>query len=292
MDNSRVQKSMYELIHQTCTILPQDITLALENALSHEENGSIAHETLGIITQSASLSCNKRLPVCQDTGALLAIIEGHPDKSVFLIEKAIIDATRALTKEGILRQNCVDPLSEKNTLDNTGLYVPQIHFEPKDGPTRIGIMLKGGGSENMSTQYNLPLQRIQAQRDMEGVRRCILDGVFQAQGQGCAPGILGVCIGGDRASGYLIAKKQLFRKLQDMNPLPVLASLEQIILQEANTLGIGPMGLGGNTTLLGVKIGTAGRHPASYFVTVSYSCWATRRYMVELTNEGGIHKWM
>ena len=184
MDNSRVQKSMYELIHQTCTVLPQDITLALENALSHEENGSIAHETLGIIMQSASLSCNKRLPVCQDTGALLAIIEGRPDKSVFLIEKAIIDATRALTKEGILRQNCVDPLSEKNTLDNTGLYVPQIHFEPKDGPTRIGIMLKGGGSENMSTQYSLPLQRIQAQRDMEGVRRCILDGVFPGPGPG------------------------------------------------------------------------------------------------------------
>jgi fumarate hydratase, class I len=292
MDNSRIQKSMYELIHQTCTVLPQDITLALENTLSHEKNGSIAQGTLDIIMRSASLSCNKRLPVCQDTGAILAIVEGRLDNSALLIAEAIIDATKTLTKEGILRQNCVDPLSEKNTLDNTGAFVPQIHFEPNDGPTRIGIMLKGGGSENMSTQYSLPLQRIQAQRDMEGVRRCILDCVFQAQGQGCAPGILGVCIGGDRASGYLVAKKQLFRKLQDRNPSPALASLEQTILQEANTLGIGPMGLGGNTTLMGVKIGTAGRHPASYFVTVSYSCWATRRFMVELTNEGGIHKWM
>jgi fumarate hydratase, class I len=292
MDNSRVQKSMYDLIHRTCTVLPQDITLALEKAFLHEGNGSIAKETLGIIMQSASLSSNKRLPICQDTGAILAIIEGRLDKSVFLIEKAITDATRALTKEGILRQNCVDPLSEKNTLDNTGAFVPQIHYEPNDGPTRIGLMLKGGGSENMSAQYSLPLQRIQGFRDMEGVRRCILDAVFQAQGQGCAPGILGVCIGGDRASGYLVAKKQLFRKLQDMNRSPVLASLEQAILQEANTLGIGPMGLGGNSTLLGVKIGTAGRHPASYFVTVSYSCWATRRFMVELTNEGDIREWI
>ena len=292
MDKRRVQKSMYELIHQTCTVLPQDITLALENALTQENNGSIAHETLGIIMQSTSLSCDKRLPVCQDTGSLLAIIEGRPDKSVILIAEAIIKATRTLTKEGTLRQNCVDPLSEKNTLDNTGVYVPQIHFEPSDGPTRIGIMLKGGGSENMSTQFSLPLQRIQAQRDMEGVRRCLLDCVFQAQGKGCAPGILGVCIGGDRASGYLIAKKQLFRKLQDINPSSVLASLEQTILQEANTLGIGPMGLGGNTTLLGVKIGAAGRHPASYFVTVSYSCWATRRFMVELTRQGDILEWM
>jgi fumarate hydratase, class I len=144
----------------------------------------------------------------------------------------------------------------------------------------------------VSTQYSLPLQRLQAFRDMEGVRRCILDCVFKAQGQGCAPGILGVCIGGDRASGYLVAKKQLFRKLQDMNPSPLLASFEQTILQEANTLGIGPMGLGGNTTLLGVKIGTAGRHPASYFVTVSYSCWATRRFMVELTRQGDIREWI
>jgi fumarate hydratase, class I len=292
MDNSRFHKSMYELIHRTCTELPQDITSALENALSHESSGSIAYETLDIIMQSASLSCNKRLPVCQDTGAILVIIEGRPDKSVFLIEKAIIEATRALTEQGMLRQNCVDPLSEKNTLDNTGAYVPQIHFEPKDGPTRVGIMLKGGGSENMSTQYSLPLQRIQAFRDLEGVRRCILDAVFQAQGQGCAPGILGVCIGGDRVSGYLVAKKQLFRKLQDMNSSPDLASLEQTILHEANTLGIGPMGLGGNTTLLGVKIGAAGRHPASYFVTVSYSCWATRRFMVELTRQGDIREWI
>jgi fumarate hydratase class I len=153
-------------------------------------------------------------------------------------------------------------------------------------------MLKGGGSENMSAQYSLPLQRIQADRDFEGVRRCILDAVHQAQGQGCAPGILGVCIGGDRSSGNLIAKKQLFRKLDDMNPLPVLASLEQTILTQANTLGIGPMGLGGRTTLLGVKIGTAGRHPACYFVSVIYSCWATRRYTVELDEKGDITRWL
>jgi fumarate hydratase, class I len=292
MDNRRVLKSMYELIHRTCTVLPHDIVSALENALSRENKDSVAHETLGIIMKSASLSCDKRLPVCQDTGTLLAVIEGQPDKSFFQTAEAITAATRALTKEGILRQNCVDPLNEENTLDNTGAYVPQFHFEPTDGPTRIGIMLKGGGSENMSAQYSLPLQRIQAQRDMEGVRRCILDCVFQAQGQGCAPGILGVCIGGDRASGHLVAKKQLFRKLRDMNPSPVLASLEQTILQEANTLGIGPMGLGGSTTLLGVKIGTAGRHPASYFVTVSYSCWAARRFVVELTNEGDIREWI
>jgi fumarate hydratase, class I len=183
-------------------------------------------------------------------------------------------------------------LPGKNTGDNTGDFVPQIHFEPSAGPVRVSIMLKGGGSENMSTQYSLPLARINAARDLEGVRRCILDAVQQAQGHGCAPGILGVCIGGDRSSGYFLAKRQLFRSLDEANPSPVLASLEQTVLEDANTLGIGPMGLGGKATLLGVKIGTAGRHPACYFVTVSYSCWATRRNTVELTHEGGIHRWM
>ncbi|HVN71749.1 MAG TPA: fumarate hydratase [Desulfomonilia bacterium] len=282
---------MYKLIHRTCTELPQDITGAIENAVRQEENGSIAQETLGIILESASLSRGKKLPLCQDTGVLFAFIQAPPDERIFQVEDAIKDAVKRLTKEGILRQNCVDPETEANTLDNTGPYVPQIHFAPVPGPMMVSIMLKGGGSENVSLQYSLPLQRIHASRDLEGVRRCVLDAAHQAQGHGCAPGILGVCIGGDRASGYLVAKKQLFRKLDHENPSPVLASLEQTILQEANTLGIGPMGLGGRTTLLGVKIGVAGRHPASYYVTVSYSCWATRRYTAELSDEGNIRKW-
>lgn len=283
---------MYDLIRKTSTVLPDDINKAIKKALTREENGSIAKTTLDIILKSIVLSSKKSLPICQDTGTILVMIEGRPDKSIFHLEKSIKDAIRKLTKEGILRQNCVCPLTEKNTLDNTGLYVPQVHFEPVNGPTKISIMLKGGGSENMSTQYSLPNAKIQAGRDMEGVRRCILDAVFQAQGKGCAPGILGVCIGGDRASGYLIAKKQLFRKLDDKNPSPVLASLEKTVLKQANELGVGPMGLGGRTTLLGVKIGNAGRHPASYFVTVSYSCWATRRYVVELNQKGEIIKWI
>ena len=283
---------MYDLIRKTSTVLPEDVTSAIKKALAREANGSIAKKTFDIILKSIVLSSNKGLPICQDTGTILVMIEGRPDKLIFHLEESIKDAIRKLTKQGILRQNCVCPLTEKNTLDNTGMYVPQIHFEPVDGPTRISIMLKGGGSENMSTQYSLPNSKIQAGRDMEGVRRCILDAVFQAQGKGCAPGILGVCIGGDRASGYLIAKKQLFRKLEDRNPSSVLAALEQTVLKQANELGIGPMGLGGKTTLLGIKIGYAGRHPASYFVTVSYSCWATRRYVVELTQKGEIKKWI
>lgn len=292
MDSSRLQQSAYELIRRTCTELPADVARSLKRARDVEPPGSIAHDTLDIMLENAHLSLENRLPLCQDTGALLALVETRPGPGIFLVDRAVTWATRALTEEGILRQNCVDPLTERNTGDNTGAHVPQIHYEPADGPTRIGVMLKGGGSENMSAQYSLPLERIDAGRDLEGVRRSVLDAVHQAQGRGCAPGILGICIGGDRASGYLLAKKQLFRDLDDVNPVPVLAALEETIVKQANELGIGPMGLGGRTTLLGCKICTAGRHPASYFVTVSYSCWATRRYRVELDERGDIRQWI
>lgn len=292
MESSLLQQSVHELVRRTCTELPADVAAALDRARTKEPEGSIAHGTLDIILRSASLSLKNRLPICQDTGALLAVIQSRPGKGIILIEEALVHAVKTLTHEGILRQNCVDPLTEINTGDNTGPHVPQIHHDPIDGPARVGVMLKGGGSENMSTQYSLPSSGINADRDLEGVRRCVLDAVYQAQGRGCAPGILGVCIGGDRASGYLLAKKQLFRNLGDINPVPVLAALEETITREANELGIGPMGLGGETTLLGCKICTAGRHPASYFVTVSYSCWATRRYQVELDERGGIRQWI
>ncbi len=292
MEEDRVYQSMHELIRRTCTDLPQDILDAIENARAAERAGSIAQATLDTILKSSRLSRERTLPICQDTGALLALIQSRPGMDVVLIEEAIRKAVRALTAEGILRQNCVDPLTDRNTGDNTGQGAPQIHCELADGPTVVRVMLKGGGSENMSTQYSLPMARIQAGRDFEGVRRCLLDAVHQAQGQGCAPGILGVCIGGDRASGYLEAKRQLFRRLDDVNPSPVLALLEQTVVAQANSLGIGPMGLGGRTTLLGCKICVAGRHPACFFVTVSYSCWATRRYQVELDTTGGIGAWI
>ena len=134
---------------------------------------------------------------------------------------------------------------------------------------RVHLLLKGGGCENMGAQYSLPDASLSAGRDLAGVRACVLHAVWRAQGMGCAPGVLGVCIGGDRAEGYARAKRQLMRPLGDEAPDPIIAGLERTLLKEANTLGIGPMGLGGNTTLLGVKIGGASRLPASFFVTIA-----------------------
>jgi fumarate hydratase, class I len=292
MDNTPYLTSMLSLMERTDTVLPDDVRSALTYAYEREEKGSIARETLRIILESARLSRDTVLPICQDTGSILAIIRSEPSRHVFEIEKALGEAVRLLTGKGMLRQNCVDPVTGENTGDNIGEQVPQIHFIPSSGPTTVSLMLKGGGSENMSTQYSLPHAELEAGRDLEGVRKCILDAVFKAQGKGCAPGIIGVCIGGDRASGFLIAKEMLFRRLDQPNPSNELEKLELSVVEGANSLGIGPMGLGGNTTLLGARIGLAGRHPACFFVTVSYSCWATRRMTVQLDPEGGIAQWL
>ncbi|HQP32360.1 MAG TPA: fumarate hydratase [Deltaproteobacteria bacterium] len=292
MDRDVLHASMHALVLRTGTELPADVVQALQAAWENEAPDSVARETLGIMRESAELSQAQALPICQDTGSLLAVVSAGSAEEMRAIEDALRAAVRVLTDEGILRQNCVDALSDRNTGTNMGTHVPQIHFHPAAGPVTVRLMLKGGGSENMSAQYSLPSKELKAGRDFDGVRRCVLDAVFRAQGKGCAPGILGLCIGGDRASGHVLAKEQLFRKLPDVNPEPALARLEEDIRSQANRLGIGPMGLTGRTTVLGVKAVAAGRHPASYFVTVSYSCWATRRYSMELDERGGIAKWL
>ncbi len=292
MDTSLLRKSMYDLVKKASTELPPDIRDALVQAGQAEKKSSIAHDILGTICESVELSKNTALPVCQDSGAVFAIVRARSVEFFFELEEAIKHAIADLTKQGILRQNCVDTRTDKNTGNNIGQHVPQIHFIPTEGPTHISLMLKGGGSENVSTQYSLPHEGLKAGRDFEGVQKCILDAICCAQGKGCAPGILGVCIGGDRGSGYMIAKEQLFRKLDDLSDDEAIDQLETRVLEMANTLDIGPMGLGGRSTALGIKIGTAGRHPACYFVTISYSCWATRRYCVELDDSGAIQKWL
>jgi fumarate hydratase class I len=120
----------------------------------------------------------------------------------------------------------------------------------------------------------------------------VLQAVWQAQGNGCAPGVAGVCIGGDRATGYAHAKEQFLRKISDRSPVKALARLEDRVLRDAQRMEIGPMGLGGRTALLGLKIGALSRLPACFFVSVSYMCWAFRRRGAVLGPEGGMHRWL
>jgi fumarate hydratase class I len=233
---------------------------------------------LDAVLRNAELACNDTAPMCQDTGVPLFWIHHPVGVSTGLLERACAEAVRRATARNLLRENAVETLSGRNTGTGQARSIPTVHCEEWDRPeTKIELLLKGGGCENVSTQYSLPDSRLGADRNLEGARRVVLDAVHQAQGKGCGPGILGVCLGGDRGSSYVEAKYQLMRRLDDKNPNPELDALERRLLAESNRLGIGPMGFGGKTTVLGVKIGTLGRVPASYFVSIAYLCWAARR---------------
>jgi fumarate hydratase class I len=214
-----------------------------------------------------------------------------------VMKKQIQEAVVEATKRGKLRPNSVDSITGKNSGNNLGPGTPVIHFEQWEEPdVEVRLILKGGGCENMNIQYSVPcaLEHLgRADRDLEGVKKCLLHAVWQAQGQGCAPGAIGVCIGSDRAMGYHLAKLQLFRPLDDLNPDPTLAGLEQEIMDEANRIGVGAMGFGGKVSLIGCKITAANRLPASYFISVAYDCWAFRRLGVLLeTDSGAIKHWL
>lgn len=281
-----------ELIRKTSCDLPEDVVSAIEGGLLTEKKGSIAYNTLQRVLKNIEIAREKSLPMCQDTGTPVFYINLPCGVSQGDIQNKINRAIKISVSKLYLRPNAVDTLTEKNLGDGTGAGYPMIHFEEwKKDYIRAILMLKGGGCENMGAQYSLPDSRLNAGRDLEGVRRCILDAVHKAQGRGCSPGIVGVCIGGDRVSSYEESKRQLIISLDDKNKNPVLYKLEREILKDANKLGIGPMGFGGNTTLLGVKIGSLCRIPASYFVSVTYMCWAYRRRGFEYRN-GKVKKWL
>src|SRR2546426_48224 len=288
-----LQDSLLELIRRTSAEIPDDVHEAILGSLEREKKGTIAESAMKIIEQNIALAKNKSQPICQDTGSIIFYVDCPVGFDQLAFEEAAREAVKLATKKGFLRQNSVDSINGKNDGTNVGPGSPTIHFHQHRSPEiSVRLVLKGGGCENVGAQYSLPNEKLKANRDLDGCRKVILDAVLQAQGKGCGPGILGVCIGGDRATGYEVSKQQFLRPIPDHNPLPELDRLEQDILTTANELGIGPMGFGGQTTLLGVKIGTANRLPASYFVSVSYMCWAYRRQGVKLDGEGKIEKWL
>lgn len=284
-------QSVLELIRRASTVLPDDVFDALR-AAGESAEVSRAASILASLCRNAEIARANSTPMCQDTGTLTFWVETPYDFPRGRIRRVIGKAVAEATRRGYLRQNTILPVDGSSVPDNVADGAPSIHFEESEEVelVRISLLLKGGGCENMSTQYSLPDATIGAGRDLQGVRTCVLHAVWRAQGMGCAPGILGVCIGGDRAEGYARAKKQLMRPLGDSSPDGVLAQLEKRLLEEANTLEIGPMGLGGKTTLLGVKMCGASRLPASFFVTIAYSCWACRRSTMVIDVDSGLEK--
>jgi len=285
--------SLLELIRRTSTEIPDDVHTAILASLEREKKGTIAESAMKIIDQNIALAKNKSQPICQDTGSIIFYVDCPLGLDQIAFSEAARDAVKLATKKGYLRQNSVDSITGKNDGTNVGPGSPILHFHQHRAPElTVKLVLKGGGCENVGAQYSLPNEKLKANRDLDGCRKAILDAVLQAQGKGCGPGILGVCIGGDRATGYEYSKQQLLRRLDDRNPSAELDGLEQDIVATSNKLGIGPMGFGGHTTLLGTKIGVLNRLPASYFVSISYMCWAFRRQGATLGAQGEIQNWL
>ncbi len=291
--DKNLHDSILELLRITSTVLPDDIQEVVLDALHREQKDTSAQYAMQIIDKNIKLAETKSQPICQDTGTIVIKVYHPPGffqlKFRKICEKAVVKAT----KLGYLRQNSVDSLTGKNDTMNVGNGHPQFHFiEHKKKGIDIKCMLKGGGCENVGAQYALPNTPLEAGRDLAGVRKVILDAIQKAQGRGCGPGTLGVCIGGDRGTGHIHAKDQLLRLMTDTNPIKELDDLEKDIVKTANKLGIGPMGFGGKTTLLGCKISHLNRLPASYYVSISYMCWAFRRQGVSLKTNNTISKWL
>lgn len=287
MPQPQLTDQLVELVRRAATLLPDDMQNALVDAKSREAKGSAAEGALETILLNVKMAGAKSTPICQDTGTPIFEIFHPLGISTRALAAQIREAVAIATRRAFLRPNAVDSITGKNTGDNTGEDFPTMHFHEWEEPhIHIDLLLKGGGCENVSTQYKLPDGGLGAGRDLDGVRRVVLDAVYQAQGKGCGPGVLGVAIGGDRGSSYIKSKQQLFRPLDDANPDPQLAQLEETIMAQANELGIGPMGFGGETTLLGVKVGAQHRLPASYFVSIAYMCWANRRAAMDVSFDG------
>lgn len=292
-----LSSSLLELITQTSTNLPPDVRAAMGHALDIETPSTQSHQALSVMASNIDMAYEDQGAICQDTGMPTFIVHTPVGVNQIRIGKAIREAVAEATRRGKLRPNSVDSITGKNSGNNLGVETPVIHWEQwEEDDIEVKLLLKGGGCENKNIQYSLPAElehQGRAGRDLAGVRKCILHAVWQAQGQGCAPGAVGVCIGSDRAHGYMLAKMQLFRTLDDVNPEPCLAELERSIMEEANRLGVGSMGFGGKATLIGCKITAANRLPASFFVSVAYDCWAFRRLGIRLdAASGAITKWL
>ncbi|HWJ77604.1 MAG TPA: fumarate hydratase [Niallia sp.] len=291
-----LKKSIYDLIVETSTNLPKDVRRAIAKATQNENAGTRSAMSLATITQNIGMADTQVSPICQDTGLPTFKIKTPIAVNQLEIKEAIYDSMVLATKNGKLRPNSVDSLTGKNSGDNLGLGTPVIKFEQWEKDyIDIRLILKGGGCENKNIQYSLPCELEglgRAGRDLDGIRKCIMHSVYQAQGQGCSAGFIGVGIGGDRSAGYDLAKEQLFRSVDDVNAIPELAELEDYVMENANKLGIGTMGFGGETTLLGCKIGVMNRIPASFFVSVAYNCWAFRRLSIRVNpTNGEIMEW-
>ncbi len=285
-DKKVLVRAICLLYREASASLPADVVHAMQQALRKEKKGTLGHSNLSMLLENIELAQKKAVPMCQDSGSMNFYVQLPKDSACIdagMVHGAILEATKKATAENILRPNTVDSVTGKNTGDNVGVDSPHVVFDAfadkfTDKETLvIDLLLKGGGCENVSRQYSLPFRKLNAMRGLDGVKKVVLDCVTEALGFGCPPAVLGICIGGTRDTGYAFSKRQLMRRLTDTSKDRTLAKLESEIVKESNRLGIGTSGLGGNVTVLAAKVAALHRIPASFFVSISYDCWALRR---------------
>jgi fumarate hydratase subunit alpha len=274
----------FNILKQAVIYLPEDVKQALKKAYA-EETSETGKTQLKAILDNIELAEKYQAPVCQDTGTIIFYIKaGSKARDLDKIEEALTNATQRATKEVPLRPNAVDPFSQKNSGDNTGRFIPYTNWEMTSGNSvELTVMTKGGGSENVCvTGMLVPGEGI------KGLKKFVIDAVIKAGAQPCPPTILGIAMGGGTDISIKLAKKTLLRPVNEPNSDPEIAKLEKEIFEAANMTGIGPMGLGGKTTVLGVHIDYAFRHPASFPAAVAFNCWASRRASARISADGTV----
>ena len=279
----KLRDGIIELYRKVATSIPTDVEDALK-ATRVGETEPFARESLETILKNISRARTSNRPICQDTGFPVFFVKVPIGLSQRNIRDIILDATRLATQKVPLRANAVSSITDKNSGDNVGDSFPMIYIEETDEQTlSIDLMLKGGGSENLGQIYKLPARlymgenEFVADRGFDGIKKCVLDALFNTRGKECPPYTIAVAIGGSRDQVSYLSKRQLMRRLHDVHPDPVLAAFESKLLEEVNSLSVRPSGFDGQKIVLGVKIAAAHRHPESYFVDVSLACWANRR---------------
>ncbi len=279
-----VENIVFNILKQAVIYLPDDVKQALKKAYA-EETSETGKTQLKAILDNIELAEKHQAPVCQDTGTIIFYIKaGSKAKDLDKVEEALINAVRRATKEIPLRPNAVDPFTQKNSGDNTGRFIPYVNWEIVPGDSlELTVMTKGGGSENVCvTGMLVPGEGI------KGLKKFVIDTVIKAGAQPCPPTILGIAMGGGADISMKLAKKTLLKPLNEPNSNPEIAKLEKEIFEAANMTGIGPMGLGGKTTVLGVHIDYAFRHPASFPAAVAFNCWAARRASARINADGTV----
>jgi fumarate hydratase subunit alpha len=284
LENSKlVENVAFDILKQAVIYLPEDVKQALKKAYSEETEPGKTQ--LKAILDNIELAEKYQAPVCQDTGTIIYYVKaGDKVKNLSSVEEALINATKRATKEVPLRPNSVNPFDGKNSGDNTGRYIPYLNWEITSGDClELTVMTKGGGSENVCMGG-----MIVPGEGIKGLKKFVIDAVVKAGAQPCPPNILGIAMGGGADISMKLAKKALLRPLTEHNPNPEIAALEKEIFEAANMTGIGPMGLGGKTTVLGVHIDFAYRHPASFPAAVAFNCWAARRASAKIDSDGTV----